>query len=104
MSEQADRADRAGFLLLFRVLFNEDRTRVDTDDDVMGWGVRLPDGQCYVYWNLEAFPPEDRLDNPHVSIYGSFEDVNQGTGGDVDVFHEQTIYRTLQPGGDDRVE
>ncbi|MWG36945.1 hypothetical protein [Halomarina oriensis] len=70
-------------LLLFRVLRDEDRTRVETRDDVMGWGVQFPTGQCYVDWYREAYAPEDRLDNPHVSIYGSLSDVEQGTGGTV---------------------
>lgn len=82
-------------LLLFRVMFNEDRTRLDTDHDVMGWGVKFPSGHCYVDWNLDAYAPEDRLDNPHVSVYGSLEDVEQGTGGDVDPFyeHETGVYK-----------
>jgi hypothetical protein len=86
--------------MLFRVLFNEDRTRIDTDHDVMGWGIRFPSGRCYVDWNREAYAPEDRLDHPHVSEYGSFEDVEQGTGGDVEVLHEQTVERELGPRSD----
>jgi len=54
-------------VLLFRVLFNDDRTRIDTNHDVMGWGVRFPAGWCYVDWNRE------------------------GTGGDIDIIHEQNV-------------
>jgi len=71
-------------LQLFRV-FPSDRTRIDVDDDTLGWGVRFPSGECYVDWNREVFDPEDRLDHPHVSKYGSLEDVEQGTGGDITV-------------------
>jgi len=70
---------------VFAVFFDEDRTRVDTDADLMGWGVQFPSDTCYVGWNLEAYPPEDRLDNEHVSQYGSLDDVEQGTGGNVTV-------------------
>lgn len=80
---------------LFRVLFNEDRTRIETRHDVMGWGVQFPSGQCFVDWNREAYDPGDRLDHRHVSIYGSFPDVEQGTGGDVEVTHEQEVNRKL---------
>jgi hypothetical protein len=80
-----------GNVLLFRVLFNEDRTRIDTNHDVMGWGIRFPTGWCYVDWNREAYPLEDRLDEPHVSIYGNLDDVEQGTGGDIDIMHKQKV-------------
>jgi hypothetical protein len=92
--------ERKGYVLLFRVLFNEDRTRIETEHDVMGWGIRFPSGWCYVDWNREAYAPEDRLDHPHVSVYGSFCDVEQGTGGDVEVIHEQTVHRSLSTGTD----
>lgn len=78
-------------ILLFRVLFNQERTRVETDHDVMGWGIRFPSGWCYVDWNRRAYAAEDRLTHPHVSIYGSIEDVEQGTGGDVKVFFRQPV-------------
>ncbi|TVT89296.1 hypothetical protein [Haloferax volcanii] len=60
-----------------------DRTRIDTEDGVLGWGVRLPSGLCVVDWNRMVFDEDDRLDHPHQSLYGSFDDVEQGTGGDV---------------------
>jgi hypothetical protein len=71
-------------LSAFRVVRDDDRTRVDTLEDVMGWGVEFPSGLCYVDWYREAYAPEDRLDHPHVSQYGSLEDVEQGTGGTVE--------------------
>lgn len=64
-------------------MVRSEETRVDVDDDVLGVGVKLPSGLCVVDWNLEAFPPEHRLDNDHHSCYGSFADVEQGTGGTV---------------------
>jgi DUF1365 family protein len=70
-------------LRLFRVYRDDGRTRIDTDSSVLGWGVQFPSGLCVVDWNLKAFPEEDRLDNPHLSQYGSIEDVEQGTGGAV---------------------
>ena len=65
----------------FRVCRDSDRTRIDVDDDLLGWGVRFPSGTCYVEWNRDAFPEDDRLDHDHVSQYGSLADVEQGTGG-----------------------
>lgn len=80
---------------LFRVMFDEERTRVETDHDVMGWGVQFPSGLCYVDWNRQAYPPEDRLDHPHVSQYGSLDDVEQGTAGTVEIIHHQHVQRRL---------
>lgn len=73
---------------VFEVYRDEDRTRVDTDDDLLGWGVVFPSGQIVVDWRLEAYPPEDRLDNHHLSQYGSVDDVEQGTGGTVEFVDE----------------
>jgi hypothetical protein len=67
----------------FRVYRDEDRTRIDVDDDLLGWGVAFPEGGVYVAWNRKAFPEDDRLEHPHISVYGSVTDVEQGTGGDV---------------------
>lgn len=64
-------------------VYRTDDTRIDVDDDLLGWGCEFPEGGVYVAWNREAFPPEDRLDYPHVSQYGSLDDVEQGTGGTV---------------------
>lgn len=69
---------------IFRV-FPSERTRIETDDDTLGWGVQFPSGECYVDWNRMVFDEEDRLEKPHVSKYGSLADVEQGTGGDVTV-------------------
>lgn len=82
-------------MTLFRVWRDEDRTRIDTDHDIMGWGIKFPSGWCYVDWNRQAYPPGDRLDHPHVSIYGSFQDVEQGTGGNVEITFKKTVSRTI---------
>lgn len=68
---------------LFKVKRDEERTRVDVEDDLLGAGIQFPSGECYVWWNRDAYPEEDRLDHPHVSQYGSFADVEQGTGGSI---------------------
>lgn len=68
----------------FRVLRDDERTRVKVDGSLLGWGARFPSGTCIVEWNLEAYPPEDRLEHNHISQYGSVDDVEQGTGGRVE--------------------
>jgi len=73
---------------VFYVFRDEDRTRIDVDGDVLGWGVEFPSGECYVEWNRDAFPEDDRLEHDHVSIYGSIRDVEQGTGGKVSIAEE----------------
>lgn len=74
-----------GTVTVFRVLSDEERTRLEVTEDLLGVGVQFPSGWCMVDWNLEAYEREDRLDNPHYSFYGSLDDVRQGTGGEVDV-------------------
>ena len=71
-------------IYVFRVV-RSDQTRLETIDQVLGWGVEFPSGICVVDWHLEAYPPEDRLDHPHLSQYGSLRDVEQGTGGTVEL-------------------
>lgn len=86
----------------FYVFRDEDRTRIDVDGDVLGWGVEFPSGECYVDWNREAFDEEDRLDHPHVSKYGSIRDVEQGTGGKVSIAEEiDRVPDESWPGDDD---
>ena len=67
---------------IFRV-FRADETRIDVNGDVLGWGVEFPSGLCVVDWNRMVFDESDRLDHPHLSQYGSLDDVEQGTGGEV---------------------
>ena len=78
-------------LVLFRVVRDSDRTRVETDGDTLGWGVKFPSGMCYVDWNRRVYAEEDRLNNPHVSQYGSLNDVEQGTGGAVKVMTRRRV-------------
>jgi len=78
---------------VFRVDRDEDRTRVDTDGDTLGWGMQYPSGMCMVDWNREAYPQEDRLQHPHISQYGSFADVEQGTGGSITVIDSYEVER-----------
>lgn len=53
----------------------------DYQSDILAIGVDFPNHDIYVDWNLEAF--EDPLDNAHVSIYGSMEDLEDVADGDV---------------------
>jgi hypothetical protein len=78
-------------LRVFRVVRDDQRTRVDTDGDVLGWGVEFPSGACHVDWNRMAYPPEDRLAYPHISQYGCVADVEQGTGGTVEVLESHGV-------------
>jgi len=68
---------------LFRVLRTDDTRLGDLDGDVLGWGVQFPSGLCVIDWNRVIFPPEDRLEEPHLSQYGTLADVEQGSGGEV---------------------
>jgi len=85
-------------ITLFRVMFAEDRTRIETEDDVMGWGIRFPCGLCFVDWNRRAFPEDDRLEGPHISQYATLSDVEQGTGGKIETLNEREVNRRVNDG------
>jgi hypothetical protein len=61
---------------VFRVVAS-DNDDTDYDGDLLGMGVNFPEHDVYVDWRREAFP--DPLDDPHVSIYGSIDDLEQAT-------------------------
>lgn len=52
---------------------------------VLGIGADFPNAGVYVDWNNDAWPEEEQLDEPHVSDYGTVEDLEQATGGVVNV-------------------
>lgn len=73
---------------VFRIMQAED-SDMDLDGDLMGAGVDFPNSGAYVDWNIGAWPDDEQLDEPHVSDYGSIEDLEQATGGVVE--HLETI-------------
>lgn len=62
---------------VYRVLADPDDD-TEYNGDLLGIAVDFPESDVYVDWRREAFP--DQLDHPHVSIYGSVEDLEQATG------------------------
>lgn len=55
------------------------------DGALLGLGVDMPNAGVYVDWNIDAWPDDEQLTEPHVSDYGSIEDLEQATGGAVEV-------------------
>lgn len=51
------------------------------DENGRAFGVAFPDGSVVMLWDRRAWPEEDRLDNEHLSIYGSVGDVLHAFGG-----------------------
>jgi len=66
---------------VFRVTAADDDD-TDYDGDLLGMGVDFPEHDVYVDWRRDAFP--DALDDPHVSVYGSIDDLEQATGNDIE--------------------
>ncbi|WP_229373343.1 XkdF-like putative serine protease domain-containing protein [Halobacterium sp. GSL-19] len=66
---------------VFRITASEDDD-TDYDSDLLGMGVDFPEHDVYVDWRRDAFP--DALEDPHVSIYGSVEDLEQATGNSIE--------------------
>lgn len=52
----------------------------DYRSDLLGVGIDFPNAGVYVDWNQDAWPADDQLDHPHVSDYGSIDDLEQATG------------------------
>jgi len=65
---------------VFRLIAPEDADHVT--EDVVGIGVDFPNDNVYVDWRNEVF--EDQLENSHVSIYGSIDDLTQATNNTVE--------------------
>lgn len=68
----------------------------DYEDEILGIGVDFPNHDVYVDWNLEAFG-DDQLDNAHVSIYGSLEDLAQVTDGEIEHLDNVTSLERSEP-------
>jgi hypothetical protein len=66
---------------VFRITAADDDD-TDYDGDLLGMGVDFPEHDVYVDWRRDAFP--DALEDPHVSIYGSMEDLEQATGNQIE--------------------
>jgi len=75
---------------VFRVKPPEDGD-MDFESDVIGVGIDFPNHDVYVDWKNSAFP--DELDDPHVSVYGSIDDLEQATDN-----RTETI-QTIDPDG-----
>lgn len=71
----------------------DDGLREDTNQDVLGWGVQFPSGLCVLDWNIGLWPKHSRLDNPHLSEYGSIEDVETAVGGSVEIVETHELPR-----------
>lgn len=50
-------------------------------DGHRAWGVAFPTGRVYLLWDLESWPPEERLLGTHVSDYANVGDVLHANGG-----------------------
>mgnify|MGYP000064842398 CR=1 FL=1 len=66
---------------VFRITAADDDD-VDYNGDLLGMGVDFPEHDVYVDWRRDAFP--DALEDPHVSIYGSVDDLQQATGNEIE--------------------
>jgi hypothetical protein len=67
---------------VYRVIPGEGDDTFESDDQPIGVAVDFPNHDVYVDWRNGVFP--DELDNAHVSIYGSIEDLTNATGNRVE--------------------
>lgn len=57
----------------------------DMDGKLIGVGVDMPNDDLYVDWKNDEWPDDQQLDDTHVSIYGSVDDLVQATGNEVNL-------------------
>lgn len=74
---------------VFQVTQPED-SDLELDGDCMGIGIDFPNAGVYVDWHIDAWPDDEQLEDPHVSDYGTVEDLEQATEGVVDVLKTVT--------------
>lgn len=67
---------------VFRVALPDDHDQDGFDDDVVGIGIDFPNDDVFVDWRNEVFP--DELEDSHVSIYSSIDDLERATGNVVE--------------------
>jgi len=70
-------------LTVHRILAPEHNDH-DFVEPVLGLVVELPNGGVYADWNIDAWPDDEQLQDPHVSIYGSLDDFEQVSEGRLD--------------------
>ena len=73
--------------------------RDNYNDDVLGVAVDMPEAGVYVDWKRDAFP--DPLEHPHVSDYGSVEDLRTATNN---VLEPVTDGAERGSGGDEKAD
>lgn len=61
--------------------------------EVVGWGVEYPSGWVVLDWNQYAFAPDNRLADPHLSLYGSLDDVGLATSAEFDEIYSREVRR-----------
>jgi hypothetical protein len=84
IGEEAAVSQEAAFGVdVFRIVQSDDAD-MDIDGDLMGVGVDFPNAGVYVDWRIDAWPDDEQLAEPHVSDYGSVDDLEQATGGVVE--------------------
>lgn len=54
------------------------------EDDHQAHGVGLPDGTVVVQWDRRTWPPEERVDQRPVTIYGGIGDFLTASGGEIE--------------------
>jgi len=70
-----------------------DAQAADYEDPLLGVAVAMPEAGVYVDWRRESFT--DPLDEPHVSEYGSLDDLVAATGNAIEPVGDATAQETL---------
>jgi hypothetical protein len=85
--------DSTGFAVDVFEIVQEGEEGPVADGALLGVGADMPNAGVYVDWNIDAWPDDEQLAEPHVSDYGSIEDLEQATGGTV------RVIETVAPAG-----
>lgn len=84
--------DTQGFgMNIYRIMAPEGGGHEFTEQ-ILGIVAEFPNGGVYADWNIDAWPDETQLQNPHVSIYGSIEDLERVAEGTLEHIREVDAY------------
>lgn len=91
----ADEQQKDGLSIdVFRIVQDGDDGPVK-NGALLGIGADMPNAGVYVDWNIAAWPEGEQLSEPHVSDYGSLEDLEQVASGPVEVI--ETVHASGRP-------
>lgn len=94
--DETQAVDKDFSLDVYRVLPESGEEGDDFEGNMLGFAVDFPNSDVYVEWNNKIFP--DPLDDGHVSIYSSLDDLTTATGNETELVETISQPDTVEKG------